>query len=141
MSLRDVLMAPVLNNTLLLAALGDGQNSVLPRAGIKPPAKPPWLLFKNSTESVIDARNPIYRVGGFEWWVYDDPGQEYYRIDDIIGMLLKLYPYDPEVVYLDDSGGGQAFFPRLVTIGVDTVDDEWTQDLKIVAWSLWRDNP
>ena len=91
------------------------------------------------TETVTDKTNPIFRVGGFSWWIYDDPGEQYYRIDDLMGLIIKAYPYNLEVNYPDDAGDG--WKPVLATVGGDAVDDEWKQHFKWVEWTLWRNNP
>jgi len=139
MSLRQDLMGPVVNNRNSIVGLGAGLQSILPRAGVNPPGVPLWLLFKLSNEVVVDPDNPIYRVGGFSWWIYDTPGEQYYRIDDVIAQLLKWYPTSREVYYTDDAG--QAWHQQLTTVSEDLVDDDWHHHFKIVEWILWRDNP
>lgn len=131
---RAQIIAKAKNSSALLAALGDGVNSIFPNPNGQPPGKVPFIVLKIMPDSSF---SDIWRRGGFRWYVYDKPGEMYYNIDKVIALLMELYPTFTGDVY-DDSAGA-VWRQELGSVSDDMSDDDWNADMKFAEWFLYRE--
>lgn len=135
-TLRTALRAIAANDSILLGMLGDGDNSILPKGGLKPKAVEPWIELQLFGENNLD---DIVGTLGFRWRVYDVTDQAFSRIDHIIGRLRNLYKNTDNVLYDDPSG--RTFKQRWAFTSADAFDDGFSQHVRWVEWQLWRAQP
>jgi len=122
------------NNTTLVNALGDGVNSIFPNPNGSPPGKLPFIVLRIQPDTFF---SEIWRRGGFRWFIYDAPGEQYYNIDKILALLMETYPTFTGDVY-DDSTGA-VWRQELGSVSDDMSDDDWNADMKFAEWFLYRE--
>lgn len=125
----------------LRALLGDGAYSVYPRLD-DPRQVPgsdlptPWIWWKREPEIQTLEGTRILPV---TWWVYDDPGQQYHRIDAVEAALIDLYLEDGGAATWYEDPAGSVWWQRYAGAGEDAEDDQWHYHLRVCRWELRRD--
>lgn len=137
MTFRDAVPAVARTNpdVLLLLGTGDAQ-SVYPRTDdprVVPPGIPPFIVGKRGIDMVFDRLTP---QTPFEWWVYDDPGYGYTRIDALEAALIRAYNTDAHPDYADPIMPG--WYQEYSGSSDDLKDDGWGLHLRIVRFVIWR---
>lgn len=122
------------NNATLIGALGGGADSIFPNPRIQPPGRLPFIVLRIEPDTFF---SEIYRRGGFRWFIYDAPGEQYYNIDKILAILMEIYPTYTGDVYND--GTGAVWRQELGSVSNDMSDDDWNADMKFAEWFLYRE--
>jgi len=120
----------------LIAMLGDGADSVYPRAAADPDAvtTAPFVVLRMGAEtptSEITARQ------FFTWYIYDDrsgSGWGYWRIDRIIDQLRALFD-GYESFTFDGRYWGRCTYDGT---SEEQADDDWNKLLKTARFSVPR---
>jgi len=104
--------------------------------GLQPPRDPATVLYPRADEDpgaatptpfIVARYGPrvgrITLLGTFELFVYDDPAQRYWRIEDIISYLNHHFDY---LRFGVTTGGGPQFFRAFHQLdSARSVDDGW----------------
>lgn len=75
------------------AVLGAGAASIIPAERLRHEPRPARVLLVWRGGSVGGASGEMRPASGV-WWVYDDPGQGYARIDAVVPLIEAAYPRD-----------------------------------------------
>ena len=133
--LKRQIISRMTGDATLLALLGDGANSVYPRAAADPDdgTTTPFLVLTMGAEtplSEIDARQFL------TVWVYDDPvtGFGYWAIDRIIDRLRVLFA-GYESWTFDGRNWGRCQYDGA---SEEQTDDSWHKLSKYVRFSIPR---
>ncbi len=135
MQLKGQLLAMASGNAALTTLLGDGANSVYPRAAADPgmDTATPFVLLTMGNETPTDA---LTARQFFSWWVYDDPldGWGYWRIERIALQLRRLFE-GAETLAFDGRS-----YQRIDYDGTseEMTDDAWRKLAKQVRLSVQR---
>jgi len=104
--------------TAVRAALGAGALSIIPAEALKlPPPATPFVALRAGPVPIIS--NAVY-APIFTWYLYDDPQQNYWRIDGLLYLIGKAYaarlldsPRGGAINLVDGSAGPQTSDDKL----------------------------
>jgi len=92
-TINAAMYAVVKSSATICAATGPGTSAgVIPAHELSRPLPArPFLAWRGG---VVSGQSHEMRGVNGSWWVYDDPGQGYYRIDALIALIEEAYPPD-----------------------------------------------
>lgn len=105
------------------AALAAGATSIVPARQLNRDSLPaaPFLALR---PGVINGARYQVRSAFFTWWVYDDPIQEYWRINGILPLIEAAYPKEALPFYSTE----------LVSIGQEIPDESLNRLTRSIQW-------
>lgn len=121
--------------------LGDGVKSIMSfvRSGVldepTSESKTPFMQVNVGDETAVDW--PVISRLDFEIYIYDEPGQSYWKIDRIVQRLRELFETDQPQFTYDNSEKRADFRTEWEMTSREGYDPELKKAYKTVRFGIW----